>query len=154
MSALLLFSKIPMNIKEHLFAKNDLTKAVRFNTALKITSKLFLHKSYNAPVVLFAIMNSIEDYENIELKQPRLTGYQKNAVAGISFSQATSKEIVKAFVDTYNDDKKLLDWLNGFITLKSIPKLGSRDKYSDEEAVVIAKKIINQDLLEALDLSL
>ena len=142
-----------MNITEHLFAKKHLTTSVRFCTALKITSKLFLHKSYDAPAILYAIMNSIDDYKDIELKQPRLTGYQKNAIARRSFSQATSIDIVKTFVDTYYDDNKLLDWLNGFITVKSIPKIGSRDKYEDKEAVVLAKQIVNQNLLEALDLS-
>ena len=148
---ILLFSKIPMSNTEFFFAKQDLTKAVRFAAALKITSQHFLHKKFDAPVILFALMCAIEEYAKFNMRTVRMSTLKKNTIGNRSFSSKTNKEVAEFFVNVYYDDELLLGWLNNKLTERTVGM--AMKEVEKSNAVDIAKQIINEDLLANLDLS-
>lgn len=135
-----------MELSKNTFAKNNLTKSVRFITAIKITSKKYCNDKFNAPSILFAIMG---DFENVNQS---LTGYQRNAVSDIVFSKEKCDLIREFFVDIYNNDDVLLDFLNKKITTRSI-SLNRKLNKNKEDVLDSAKEIINEDLIYNLDFS-
>lgn len=134
-----------MDLHKNLFANSDLTPSVRFITALKITAKKYCNNNFNATAILFGIMG---DYHNVN---KALTGYKRNAVADIAFSEEKCHHLRSFILEIYNDDQLLLDFLNDKITLRSISinKVKARDK---DEVINITKDIINTNLLANLDL--
>lgn len=138
-----------MKRTDNIFAKDQLSKAVRFITALRITSSAFFKKGFSSPVILYALMNAIEE-SHIGSK---VNSRQVSLVAGAAFSEQTTKEITKYFADTYHNDDLLIGWLNKKITSKGISKFDKVNDYTDEEAITTVKSIINDDLLSNLDLN-
>lgn len=137
---LLLFPKLDMGLEKIIFAKEHLTSAVRFVTALRITSKKYLNRNFNAPSVLFALMY---DWES------NLTGDQRTGIASTVFSKETSHEIKEFFINIYNNNDCLLDFLNGNITDRYFTKLKKTEKTFDQ-AHSIVNTIINNNMLSVL----
>ena len=133
-----------MDAHKNLFAKTNLTKSVRFITALKITAKKFCNGNFNAAAILFGIMGDFEQ------ANASLSGYQRNAVADIAFSESKCELLRDFFTDIYNDDHTLLDFLNDKITVRSL-SINKPRKRTKVEAMDFSKDIINDDLLANLD---
>jgi len=133
-----------MNAHKNLFAKSNLTKSVRFITALKITAKKFCNGNYNASAILFAIMGDFESANK------SMSGYQRNAVADIAFSESKCELLRQFFTEIYNNDETLLDFLNDKITVRSL-SINKPRKRTKEEVMDFSKEIINDDLLANLD---
>lgn len=134
------------------FKTDDLTPAVRFVTALKLTQKIFAKRSagWSAPSILFALMDDLQGIRS------NLSAAQRNAVGDTSYSKQTSREMVVSFVDIYNDDKFILEYLNRKVSnagLRHNKKIG-KGQYKYDEAKDIAKEIFETDLLSNLELSL
>lgn len=138
-----------MKRTDNIFAKDQLSKAVRFITALRITSSAFFKKGFSSPVILYALMDAIEESHI----GSSISSRQVSMVAGAAFSKETTKEIIKYFADTYHNDDLLIGWLNKKITAKGISKFDKAKDYTEEEAITTVKSIINDDLLSNLDLS-
>ena len=111
-----------MGLTKSLFAK-PIPKSVRLMTALKITSKTYCRDKFNLPSVFFALNH---DYDNY------LTTHQMNAVCATSYSRETAYKMREFFIDTYNDEQLLLDFLNGEISSRYLSKLKSSSKTEDE----------------------
>nr|DAT07611.1 MAG TPA: hypothetical protein [Crassvirales sp.] len=136
-----------MDTQNHFFAKSQLTKSVRFVTALKLTSiKFTTQSSFAAPVVLFALMNSIEEYK------ATLTGRQKNTVAGTSYSREKNDEVRNVFLSLYHDDETLLSYLNDKISRVVIKRYKGKNEYSNDESKILLNNILKTDLLDNLEL--
>ena len=142
-----MFSKIDMDAHKNLFAKTNLTTSVRFITAAKITAKKFCNGNNNMSAILFAIMGDFDSANKL------MTGYQRNAVADIAFSEDKCHQLREFFLDIYNDDDVLLDFLNTKITERSISLNRSKKGRNKEEVIDFSKQIINDDLLANLDLN-
>ena len=144
---LVTFAKEDLN-----FSVEDLTPAVRFVTALKLTQKIFAKRSagWSAPSILFALMNDLQGIRS------NLSAVQKNNIGHTCYSQQTAREMVISFVDIYHDDTFLLEYLNRKVTnagLRHNKKIG-KGQYGYDEAKDIAKEIFEKDLLSNLELSL
>lgn len=144
---LVTFAKEDLN-----FSVEDLTPAVRFVTALKLTQKIFAKRSagWSAPSILFALMNDLQGIRS------NLNAIQRNRVGDTSYSQQTAREMVISFVDIYHDDTFLLEYLNRKVSnagLRHNKKIG-KGKYGYDESKDIAKEIFERDLLSNLELSL
>lgn len=126
-----------MDIKNRLFAKEDLTYSVRLITALKIVAKKFCCKNFNAPAVLFTL---IHDWEN------DLLGDQRAVVGDIAFGRERSHEIKEMFVKMYYDDDVLLDYLNKKISDRYFVRAKMR-KTTESEVNASVKVIINDGFL-------
>ena len=111
-----------MGLTKSLFAK-PLPKSVKLMTALKITSKTYCRDRFNLPSVFFALNHNYDDY---------LTTHQMNAVCGTSYSRKTAYEMREFFIDVYNDEQLLLDFLNGEISSRYFSKIKSSSKTEDE----------------------
>lgn len=111
-----------MGITKSLFAK-PLPKSVKLMTALKITSKTYCRDRFNLPSVFFALNHNYDDY---------LTTHQMNAVCGTSYSRKTAYEMREFFIDIYNDEQLLLDFLNGEISSRYFSKVKKSSKTEDE----------------------
>ncbi|MDR2205814.1 MAG: hypothetical protein LBE36_06640 [Flavobacteriaceae bacterium] len=92
-----------MEIEKIVFAKKHLSNLVRFTTALRLTSKTYMHGDFNAAGILFALTDPFDGSIN---------GYQKNIIAYTYFSEETAYEIREFFIDLYNNDDALLKFLN------------------------------------------
>ena len=55
-----------------------------------------------------------------------------NAVCGTSYSRKTAYEMREFFIDVYNDEQLLLDFLNGEISSRYFSKIKSSSKTEDE----------------------
>ena len=111
-----------MGLTKSLFAK-PLPKSVKLMTALKITSKTYCRGRFNLPSVFFALNHNYDNY---------LTTHQMNAVCGTSYSRKTAYEMREFFIDVYNDEQLLLDFLNGEISSRYFSKIKSSSKTEDE----------------------
>lgn len=111
-----------MGLTKSLFAK-PLPKSVKLMAALKITSKTYCRDKFNLPSVFFALNH---DYDNY------LTTHQMNAVCATSYSRETAYKMREFFIDTYNDEQLLLDFLNGEISSRYFSKLKKSSKTEDE----------------------
>lgn len=133
-----------MNTTENLFAKSHLTDSVRFIAALKITAKKFCNGNFNASAILFGIMGDFDSANRY------LSGYQRNALADIAFGSDKCDKIREFFVDIYNDDETLINFLDNKITERSISLNRNKNKRNREENLDISKEIINSNLLANL----
>ena len=111
-----------MKITKSLFAK-PLPKSVKLMTALKITSKTYCRGRFNLPSVFFALNHNYDDY---------LTTHQMNAVCGTSYSRKTAYEMREFFIDAYNDEQLLVDYLNGEISVRYFSKVKNTSKTENE----------------------
>lgn len=111
-----------MKITKSLFAK-PIPKSVKLMTALKITSKTYCRGRFNLPSVFFALNHNYNDY---------LTTHQMNAVCGTSYSRKTAYEMREFFIDAYNDEQLLVDYLNGEISVRYFSKVKNTSKTENE----------------------
>ena len=111
-----------MGLKKSLFAK-PLPKSVKLMTALKITSKTYCRGRFNLPSVFFALNHNYDNY---------LTTHQMNAVCGTSYSRKTAYEMREFFIDAYNDEQLLVDYLNGEISVRYFSKVKNTSKTENE----------------------
>ena len=111
-----------MKITKSLFAK-PIPKSVKLMTALKITSKTYCRGRFNLPSVFFALNHNYDDY---------LTTHQMNAVCGTSYSRKTAYEMREFFIDAYNDEQLLVDYLNGEIRVRYFSKVKNTSKTENE----------------------
>lgn len=111
-----------MKITKSLFAK-PIPKSVKLMTALKITSKTYCRGRFNLPSVFFALNHNYDDY---------LTTHQMNAVCGTSYSRKTAYEMREFFIDAYNDEQLLVDYLNGEISVRYFSKVKNTSKTENE----------------------
>lgn len=137
-----------MDLEKNLFAKEHLTPSVRLTTALKVTAKVHCNGNYNLTAIMFALLYNSDGVDKL------LTGYQKNAAANISFSEEKCQMIRELFIDVYNNDEMLLEYLNGIITHRSITIYNKKRKLGKDDSIATVHNIINSDLLSDLDLSL
>lgn len=128
------------DIKNRLFAKEDLTDATRIVTAIKIVAKKFCNRNFNAPAILFTLLN---DWEN------DLLGDQRSIIGDVVFSREKSHEIKEMFVKMYHDDGILLDYLNKKISDRYFIRVKKRET-TEGEANASVKAIINNGFLSAL----
>ncbi len=126
-----------MDIKNRLFAKEHLTYAVRVVTAMKIVSKKFCNRNFNAPAILFTLLN---DWET------ELLGDQRIGVGNVAFGRKISHEIKEMFVKMYHDDDILLDYLNKKISDRYFVRAKKRET-TEGEANASVKAIINNGFL-------
>ena len=111
-----------MKITKSLFAK-PIPKSVKLMTALKITSKTYCRGRFNLPSVFFALNHNYDNY---------LTTHQMNAVCGTSYSRKTAYEMREFFIDAYNDEQLLVDYLNGEISVRYFSKVKNTSKTENE----------------------
>ena len=111
-----------MALKKSLFAK-PLPKLVKLMTALRITSKTYCRGRFNLPSVFFALNHNYDE---------KLTTHQMNAIGGTSYRRETAYEMREFFIDVYNDEQLLLDFLNGEISSRYFSKIKSSSKTEDE----------------------
>lgn len=111
-----------MKITKSLFAK-PIPKSVKLMTALKITSKTYCRGRFNLPSVFFALNHNYDDY---------LTTHQMNAVCGTSYSRKTAYEMREFFIDAYNDEQLLVDYLNGEISVRYFSKVKNTSKTEND----------------------
>ena len=116
-----------MRLTKSLFAK-PLPKSVKLMTALKITSKTYCRDKFNLPSVFFALNHDYDDY---------LTTHQMNAVCATSYSRETAYKMREFFIDVYNDEQLLLDFLNGEISSRYFSQLKSTSKTENETDVLM-----------------
>lgn len=128
-----------MILEKSLFAK-PLSRSAKFITALRITSATFMNRRYNIPAVLFVICYDFGE---------ELNGYQKMAIADIVLSEETAYELKEFFIDIYNNEDLLLDFLNGKISKYYFSRKKQRYK-SKEETDSIVSTIINENILNSL----
>lgn len=126
-----------MDIKNRLFAKEHLTYSVRLITALKIVSRKFCSKNFNAPAILFTL---IHDWDN------NLLGDQRAVVGDVVFSRDRSHEVKEMFVKMYYDDEILIDYLNKKISDRYFVRAKTR-KTTENEVNAAVKIIINDGFL-------
>lgn len=130
-------SKLIMDLEKNLFAKEHLTKAVKICTALKIVSKKFLNGNYNAPAILFALL---DDWDN------NLSSIQKSTVSNCYLSKETAHEAMEMFLMIYNDDSLILDFLNKHISERYFRRVRKTENNYDEVQASVSA-IINNGFL-------
>ena len=130
-----------MGLTKSLFAK-PIPKLVKLMTALKITSKTYCRDKFNLPSVFFALNHN---YNN------RLTTHQMNAVCGTSYSRKTAYEMREFFIDIYNDEQLLLDFLNGKISSRYFSKVKKYSQTENETDAILTNIFNNNDVFGMLD---
>ena len=111
-----------MALKKSLFAK-PLPKLVKLMTALRITSKTYCRGRFNLPSVFFALNHNYDE---------KLTTHQMNAIGGTSYRRETAYEMREFFIDAYNDEQLLVDYLNGEISVRYFSKVKNTSKTENE----------------------
>ena len=97
-----------MDLKDYLFAKKEIDSfSVRFVAALKIVSKKYFNGNFNAPAILFALLHDYND---------SLNGYQRNVVSNVTLSAEKAHLAKEFFIEVFNDEQAILDYLNGTIS--------------------------------------
>lgn len=127
-------SKIVMGLKKSLFAK-PLPKLVKLMTALRITSKTYCRGRFNLPSVFFALNHNYDE---------GLTTHQMNAIGGTSYSRKTAYEMREFFIDIYNDEQLILDFLNKEISERYFSKLKEK-AYTEQETDVLINVIFDDN---------
>lgn len=130
-----------MGLTKSLFAK-PLPKSVKLMTALKITSKTYCRDRFNLPSVFFALNNNYDDH---------LTTNQMNAVCGTSYSRKTAYEMREFFIDVYNDEQLILDFLNGEISSRYFSKIKKSSKTENETDAIMGDIFRNNKVFGILD---
>ena len=130
-----------MGLTKSLFAK-PIPKLVKLMTALKITSKTYCRDKFNLPSVFFALNHN---YDN------RLTTHQMKAVCGTSYSRKTAYEMREFFIDIYNDEQLLLDFLNGEISSRYFSKVKKYSQTENETDAILTNIFNNNDVFGMLD---
>lgn len=126
-----------VDIKNKLFAKEDLLPEIRLVTALKIVSKKFCHRNFNAPAILFTLLWDFE----IEMASD-----MRMIISDLAFSREKSHEIKEMFIKMYNDDDILLDYLNKKISDRFFVRAKKKET-TEDEANASVKAIINNGFL-------
>ena len=111
-------------------------------TALKITSKTYCRNRVNLPSVFFALHHNYDE---------KLTTYQMNAVCGTSFSRKTAYAIREFFIDVYNDEQLILDFLNGEISSRYFSQVKKTKNEENETDAIISDIFKNNDVFGILD---
>lgn len=130
-----------MGLTKSLFAK-PLPKSVKLMTALKITSKTYCRDRFNLPSVFFALNHNYDDH---------LTTNQMNAVCGTSYSRKTAYEMREFFIDVYNDEQLILDFLNGEISSRYFSKIKKSSKTENETDAIMGDIFRNNKVFGILD---
>ena len=130
-----------MGLTKSLFAK-PLPKSVKLMTALKITSKTYCRDRFNLPSVFFALNHDYDD---------KLTTVQMNAVCGTSYSRKTAYEMREFFIDIYNDEQLILDFLNGEISSRYFSKIKKSSKTENETDAIMGDIFRNNKVFGILD---
>lgn len=130
-----------MGLTKSLFAK-PLPKLVKLMTALKITSKTYCRDRFNLPSVFFALNHNYDD---------NLTTNQMNAVCATSYSRKTAYEMREFFIDIYNDEQLILDFLNGEISSRYFSKIKKSSKTENETDAIIGDIFRNNKVFGILD---
>ena len=130
-----------MKITKSLFAK-PIPKSVKLMTALKITSKTYCRGRFNLPSVFFALNHNYDDY---------LTTHQMNAVCGTSYSRKTAYEMREFFIDAYNDEQLLVDYLNGEISVRYFSKVKNTSKTENETNALMTAIFSDNNTFGMLD---
>ena len=130
-----------MGITKSLFAK-PIPKSVRLMTALKITSKTYCRNRVNLPSVFFALHHNYDE---------KLTTYQMNAVCGTSFSRKTAYAMREFFIDVYNDEQLILDFLNGAISSRYFSQIKKAKNKENETDAIMSDIFNNNDVFGMLD---
>lgn len=125
------------NLKNKLFAKEDLHHSVRLITALKIVAKKYCCKNFNTPAILFTLIHDCNDFISAE---------KKMGVGDVMFGQEKSHEIKEMFVKMYHDDSILLDYLNDKITDRFFVR-AKKHEMTEDDANISVKAIINNGFL-------
>ena len=130
-----------MGITKSLFAK-PIPKSVRLMTALKITSKTYCRNRVNLPSVFFALHHNYDE---------KLTTHQMNAVCGTSFSRKTAYAMREFFIDVYNDEQLILDFLNGAISSRYFSQIKKAKNKENETDAIMSDIFNNNDVFGMLD---
>lgn len=130
-----------MGLTKSLFAK-PLPKSVKLMTALKITSKTYCRDRFNLPSVFFALNHNYDDH---------LTTNQMNAVCGTSYSRKTAYEMREFFIDVYNDEQLILDFLNGEISSRYFSKIKKSSKTENETDAIMGDIFRNNKVFGIID---
>lgn len=130
-----------MGLTKSLFAK-PLPKSVKLMTALKITSKTYCRDRFNLPSVFFALNHNYDDH---------LTTVQMNAVCGTSYSRKTAYEMREFFIEVYNDEELILDFLNGEISSRYFSKIKKSSKTENETDAIMGDIFRNNKVFGILD---
>lgn len=120
--------------KNH-FAK-PLDNFVKFVTAIRLTAMKYRHGRQGSvlPIMMALCYERVED----------LNAYQKIAVSKFFFGKEKSEEVVNFFLDRYEDEAGLINFLNKEVTFRYFrAEKGKRDKTAANAAV---KKILNEHL--------
>lgn len=129
--------KVMEDFKNKLFAKEDLHHSVRLITAIKIVSKKFCHRNFNAPAIIFTLIHDNSNSLSME---------KKLGIGDIMFGQEKAHEIKEMFIKMYNDDSILLDYLNKKITDRFFVR-AKKNAITKDEADTSVKAIINSGFL-------
>lgn len=130
-----------MGLTKSLFAK-PLPKSVKLMTALKITSKTYCRDRFNLPSVFFALNHNYDDHLNTN---------QMNAVCGTSYSRKTAYEMREFFIDIYNDEQLILDFLNGEISSRYFSKIKKSSRTENETDAIMGDIFRNNKVFGILD---
>ena len=130
-----------MGLTKSLFAK-PIPKSVRLMTALKITSKTYCRNRVNLPSVFFALHHNYDE---------KLTAHQMNAVCGTSFSRKTAYAMREFFIDVYNDEQLILDFLNGAISSRYFSQIKKTTNTEDATDAIMKNILSNNDVFGMLD---
>ena len=138
-----------MDIQKNLFAKNDIDAfSVRFVAALKITSKKFFNGNYNAPAIVFAILHDYND---------SLNGYQRNVVSNVTLSAEKAHLAKEFFIEVFNDEQAILDYLNNTISdryFKTKRRTDKGVKTAQEEVNKVVEEALGTNLFSQLNLNI
>lgn len=127
------------NDTKHWFAK-PLPKHLKFITTLQICADKFQPTSGNAIVYILMALTYSDSKE--------YNSFQKIAVSNIYFGDEKSKEIQQFFLDRYNNEDDLIDYLNKKITFRYFTR---NKNMQDEDTVNFAvKNILNNHLTDFL----
>lgn len=74
-----------------------------------------------------------------------------NAVCATSYSRKTAYEMREFFIDVYNDEQLLLDFLNGEISSRYFSKIKKSSKTENETDAVLNNIFTNNNVFGMLD---
>lgn len=74
-----------------------------------------------------------------------------NAVCGTSYSRKTAYEMREFFIDIYNDEQLLLDFLNGEISSRYFSKVKKYSQTENETDAILTNIFNNNDVFGMLD---
>ena len=138
-----------MDLKDYLFAKKEIDSfSVRFVAALKIVSKKYFNGNFNAPAILFALLHDYND---------SLNGYQRNVVSNVTLSAEKGHLAKEFFIEVFNDEQAILDYLNGTISdryFKTKRRTDKNVKTAQEEVNKVVEEALGINLFSQLNLNI